>query len=126
MATSEKTRLATVQEHVRAENAHDVDAIMGTFGHQSSITVNGLPFAGRDSIRTFYEDRLRTLPGFGFAVQQQHLSADSVIAEHTLSFLDNSGQRVEVPVCIVYCFDETGKLAGERIYFNDALLPAMS
>jgi hypothetical protein len=49
-----------------------------------------------------------------------------VVAEHPLSFLDKSGQRVEVPVCIVYCFEESGKLAGERIYLNDALLPAMS
>ena len=29
---------------------------------------------------------------------------------------------MEVPMCIIYCFDEAGKLSAERIYFNEAQL----
>jgi len=125
MEASQKTPMELVREHVRAENAHDVEAIMRTFGEQPTIYVNGIPFAGYESIRGFYADRLRTLPGFRFDLQQQYLSDNAVVAEHLLSFRDKKGQPVEVPVCIIYRFDDKRKLAGERIYFNDALLPAM-
>ena len=37
-----------------------------------------------------------------------------------LHFTNKKGQPVEVPMCIVYCFDETGKLSEERVYIDEA------
>ena len=119
MTATEQARLETVEEHVRAENAHDLDTVMGTFSNGASVTLNGLatPY---DKIRKSYEKRMFALPGFRFEVIQRHFSADSLIAEHMLHFTNQKGQPVEVPVCIVYCFDAAGKLSDERIYMNEA------
>ncbi|MGH7965103.1 MAG: nuclear transport factor 2 family protein [Candidatus Binatia bacterium] len=119
MTASEQTRLATVEEHVRGENAHDLDTVMGTFSQGASVTLNGL-VTNYDKIRKSYEKRMFALPGFRFEVKQRYFSTDSLIAEHLLHFTNQKGQPMEVPVCIVYLFDETGKLVEERIYMNEA------
>src|SRR5712671_7929698 len=82
MAISEQGRLATVEEHVRGENARDMDAVMRTFsdGEQASVVYNGIPTRGRAKIRRSYEIRLNALPDFRFEVKQRHFSADSLIA----------------------------------------------
>ena len=126
MTAAEQTRLTTVEEHVRGENARDLDAVMGTFstGDPVSVMYNGIPTTGHAKIRRSYEIRLNALPDFRFVVKQRHLSPDSVIAEHVLHFTNNKGQPVEVPMCIVYCFDEAGKLSEERVYIDEArMLP---
>ncbi len=122
MAVSEQARLATVEEHVRGENARDTDVVMGTFSDSdhASVVYNGIPTTGHAKIRRSYEIRLNALPDFRFEVKQRHVSADSVIAEHVLHFTNKKGQPVEVPMCIVYCFDEVGKLSEERVYIDEA------
>jgi ketosteroid isomerase-like protein len=124
MTATEHARLATVEEHVRAENARDMDAIMATFGEgdRTSVVYNGIPTIGHRKIRRSYEIRLNALPDFRFEVKQRHFSTDSLIAEHVLHFTSKEGQPVEVPMCIIYCFDEAGKLSEERIYINEAPL----
>src|SRR5437870_5320287 len=121
MIASEQTRLAMVEEHVRAENARDMDAVMGTFSDsdRASVVYNGIPTRGHAKIRRSYEVRLNALPGFRFEVKQRHFSADSLIAEHVLHFTNQKGQSVEVAMCIVYCFDEAGKLSEERVYIDE-------
>ena len=121
MAVSEQARLATIEEHVRGENARDMDVVMGTFSDsdQASVVYNGIPTTGHAKIRRSYEIRLNALPDFRFEVKQRHFSADSLIAEHVLHFTNKKGQLVEVPMCIVYCFDEAGKLSEERVYIDE-------
>ena len=48
MAVSEQVRLAIVEEHVRGENARDMDAVMRTFSDsdQASVVYNGIPTQG--------------------------------------------------------------------------------
>jgi hypothetical protein len=122
MTAAEQARLATVEEHVRGENARDLDAIIATFGEggHTSVVYNGIPTIGHRKIRRSYEIRLNALPDFRFEVKQRHVSTDSVIAEHVLHFTSKQGQPVEVPMCIAYCLDEAGKLSEERIYINEA------
>ena len=74
MAVSEQVRLATVEEHVRGENARDMDAVMGTFSEsaQASVVYNGIPTRGHAKIRRSYEIRLNALPDFRFEVKQRH------------------------------------------------------
>ncbi len=122
MAISEQARLATVEEHVRGENAREMDAVMSTFSDSdmASVVYNGIPATGHAKIRRSYEIRLNTLPDFRFEVKQRHFSADSLIAEHVLHFTNQNGQPVEVPMCIVCCFDEAGKLSEERVYIDEA------
>jgi hypothetical protein len=122
MTAAEQTRLATVEEHVRGENARDMDVVMSTFGNSDHVSVvyNGIPTTGYRKIRRSYEIRLNALPDFRFEVKQRHFSTDSLIAEHVLHFTNKQGQAVAVPMCIVYCFDEAGKLSEERVYIDEA------
>ncbi|MBI3246383.1 MAG: nuclear transport factor 2 family protein [Deltaproteobacteria bacterium] len=122
MTASEQVRLATVEEHVRGENARDMDVVMSTFsdGTHTSVVYNGIPTTGHAKIRRSYEIRLNALPDFRFEVTQRHFTADSLIAEHVLHFTNKKGQPVGVPMCIVYCFDEAGKLSEERVYIDEA------
>jgi hypothetical protein len=53
MPVSEQARLATVEEHVRGENARDMDAVMATISEsdQASVVYNGIATKGRVKIR---------------------------------------------------------------------------
>jgi steroid delta-isomerase-like uncharacterized protein len=129
-----EARLRLVEEHVHAENAHDVDGIMETFGQQPIFFLNDMTFTSRESIRALYQD-------FGFAgqggfanvhvdVKQRHTSDAVIILEVVLSGehtnpwqgIPATGRKFELPCCAVFPFDEEGKLAGERVYFDGALL----
>lgn len=129
-----EARLQLVEEHMRAENDHDVDGIMRTFGKHPTFVLNGDTFIGEEGVRAMYEDF-----GFGgrggFAnihveVKQRYMSDDAIILEATLSGehantwqgIPATGKRVEVPLCAVLPFDREGKLAGERVYLDGALL----
>ena len=129
-----EARLKLVDEHMRAENGHDVDAVMQTFGKDPIFVLNGDTLTGPESIRAMYEDF-----GFGgrggFAnihveVKQRHISDNAVILEATLSGehtntwqgIPATGRKVEVPLCAVFPFDGEGKLAGETVYLDGALL----
>jgi hypothetical protein len=124
MAISKQARLTIVEDHVRGENALDLDLIMGTFSDNEDVAVvyNGVSTTGLRKIRRSYEARLNALPNFRFEVKQRHFSDDSLIAEHLLCFTNKHGQTVEVPACIVYCFSEAGKLSEERIYIDESKL----
>jgi hypothetical protein len=54
-------RLRIVEEHVRLENQHDLDGIMGTFG--AAAHYDDAPWAAhypdREGVRAFYADLLR-------------------------------------------------------------------
>ena len=128
------TRLQLVEEHIRAENAHDVDAIMKTFGKNPTFALNADTFVGHESIRGLYK-------GFGFGgadgfaqvhveVERRHISDDAIILEVTLTGehtrtwqgIPPTGRKFTIPLCAVFPFDEEGKLAGERVYLDGALL----
>jgi steroid delta-isomerase-like uncharacterized protein len=129
-----EARLRTVEEHMRAENDHDVDGIMRTFVEHPTFVLNSDTFTGQEDIRAFYE-------GFGFGgeggfaninveVRQRHISGDAIIleatvtGEHTSTWqgIPATGRRIEVPLCAVFPFDGEGKLMGERVYLDGALL----
>lgn len=127
-APSEKLRM--VRDHIRFENAHDLPAVLATFG--SSARYDDEPWdehhMGLDAVRSFYEELLRALPDLEIAVQKEHASGEAVIIEclirgthgGTWRDLPATGRRLEFPLCAVYTFDKEGKLAGERIYYDRA------
>jgi len=93
MAASEAVRLATVEEHVRAENTRDLDAVMDTFTDSDGarLVYKGIPTQGHRKIRRSYEVGITALPAFQFEVVQRHFTPDSLIAEHVLHFTDEEG-----------------------------------
>ena len=132
--TEVDSRLRIVDEHLRAENAHDVDAIMRTFSDDPIFILNGNTFSGRDAVRGMYES-------FGFGGQggfariqvetvRRFVSDEAVVveavlrAEHTNAWqgIPATGRTIEVPLCAIFPFDEAGRLRGERVYLDGAIM----
>jgi hypothetical protein len=59
-----RAHVALVEEHVRRENAHALPGIMATFGLGAWYDDEpwGEHFEGRDTVRSYYEDLLASLP----------------------------------------------------------------
>lgn len=121
-------RLGTLEEHLRCENAHDLEGIMQTFGQHARY--DDEPWAehheGRTAVQSFYETQLRAAPDFRIDVRRRHVTEDNVILEVEISGthrglyrgLPGTGRRFRFPLCAVYAFDEQQKLSGERIYYD--------
>ena len=129
-----KARLRIVDEHLRAENDHDVDSIMKTFVETPTFVLNGEIVQGQENIRAFYE-------GFGFGgaggfsnirveERRRHVNAETIIVEATLTAehtdtwqgIPATERRIEVPLCAIFPFDADGRLTGETVYMDGALL----
>ena len=125
-------RMAVVEEHVRCENRHDLEAVMATFG--ADARYDDEPWvdrrAGRDAVRSYYAELLRALPDLAIEVKQRHASAESVVLEVIIRGthrgpwrgLPATGRRVEFPLCGVFGFDADDRLASERIYYDRGLV----
>jgi steroid delta-isomerase-like uncharacterized protein len=121
-------RIAIVEEHVRLENAHDLEAVLLTFGNSARYDDEAWSehHEGRDGVRSFYEQIMRALPDLRIDIQRRHVTDDAILLEviirgtHLGSWrgLPPTGRRVEFPLCGIYTFDSNDRLAGEKIYYD--------
>ncbi len=65
-------RMSVVEEHVRCENAHDLDGVLATFG--DSARYDDEPWNehhdGRDGVRRFYSALMAAVPDVFIDVQK--------------------------------------------------------
>jgi len=127
-AESAHARAVVVDEHIRCENLHDLDALMATFGMNARY--DDEPWedhrTGRDGVRSYYSELLSALPDLAIEVKHRHVTSESVVVEVTIRGthlgswrgLPATGRRMEFPLCGIYSFDADGKLASERIYYD--------
>src|SRR5205809_1069088 len=113
-------RLAVVEQHIRSENLHDLEAVMATFG--AGARYDDEPWgdhrAGRDGVRSYYTELMRALPDLAIEVKQRHVASESVVLEVTIRGthlgpwrgLPATGRWMEFPICAVYSFDADDKL----------------
>lgn len=123
-------RVQLVEEHVRMENEHDLEAVLETFGDTPRYEDESWDdvYEGLEGVRDYYESLLTALPDFQIDVQNRHITDDEIILEVVISGthegfyhgLPPTGRRVSFPLCAIYSFDEAGKLASERIYYDRA------
>lgn len=125
---SNRARIAIVEEHIRCENRHDLDAVLATFG--SNAQYHDEPWndhrLGLDGVRSYYTELINALPDLAIEVKNRHVSSESVIVEviirgtHLGAWrgLPATGRKIEFPLCGIYTFDDEDKLAGERIYYD--------
>lgn len=123
-------RVQLVREHIRLENAHDLGAVMETFGPSARYDDEpwGEHHVGTGAVRSFYEGLMKALPDLEIVVSAEHATPDAVVVEcvirgthgGTWRDLPATGRHIEFPLCGVYTFDENGRLAGERIYYDRA------
>jgi len=123
-------RVSLVEEHIRLENAHDLEGVLRTFG--DSATYDDEPWGehhkGRDGVRNFYQQLMGAMPDLVIDVQHRYVTDDAVLVEVIISGthlgawrgLPPTGRTIQFPLCGVYTFDDNDRLAGERIYYDRA------
>ncbi len=123
-------RIALVEQHVRLENAHDLEGVLGTFGDAAHYDDEawGEHYEGTSGVREFYAQLMNALPDLEIQVLRRHATEDAIVLEVIIRGtqlgpwrgLPATGRRVDIPLCGVYTFDEQDRLAGERIYYDRA------
>jgi len=121
-------RVALVEEHIRLENAHDLEGVLRTFGDTAQYDDEawGEHFKGSDGVGSFYEQLMTALPDLQIDIQHRHVSDDSIVLEVIIRGthlgpwrgLPATGRKLELPLCGVYTFDADDRLSGERIYYD--------
>ncbi|HUK47033.1 MAG TPA: ester cyclase, partial [Terriglobales bacterium] len=121
-------RIAIVEDHIRLENAHDLDGVLSTFGDTAQY--DDEPWSehhrGKDGVRSFYSSLMKALPDLEILITHRYITDEAIILEVLIRGaqlgawrgLPPTGRRVEIPLCGVYTFDENDRLAGERIYYD--------
>ena len=121
-------------EHLRAENAHDVEAILATFATDAAVVWGGKEYEGREAIGRLHE-------GMGFGNEgafseleiveiHRHHAERAIVVEqrlrgrHTGTWegVAATGKVVDVPVCTVYELDGDGHITSERPYVDRWML----
>lgn len=120
-------RIALVEQHVRLENAHDLEGVLGTFGDAAHYDEAWCEhYEGTTGVREFYSQLMNALPDLEIQVVRRHATQEAIVLEVMIRGtqlgpwrgLPATGRRVEIPLCGVYTFDEQDRLAGERIYYD--------
>jgi steroid delta-isomerase-like uncharacterized protein len=117
-------RIATVRQHIRLENQHDLEGILSTFGDTARYDDEAWDehFGGRSGVRQFYEQIMTALPDLEIEVLQQYVADQAILVEVMIrgthlgewKGLPATGRRVQLPICGIYTFDADNRLAGER------------
>jgi steroid delta-isomerase-like uncharacterized protein len=126
------SRVAIVEEHVRFENEHNLEGVIQTFGESARYDDEpwNQHYEGRGQVRQFYEQLMAALPDLSIEIVRRHVAAETVILEVIIRGtqlgpwrgLPPTGRRVEVPLCGVYTFGADDRLAGEKIYYDRAMV----
>jgi len=127
---------AAFEAHIGAEARGDIPAIVDTFSADGHLNFNGMLFDTPDKLGVFH-----TLLGFSGdgliagvenTITGRLYTHDAIVIEYVTRGviamdlgLMREGTEIEVPNCVIYQFDEAGKLASERAYLDTGgLLPA--
>ena len=65
-------RIAIVEQHIRMENEHDLEGVLGTFGDTARYDDEawGEHYNGADAVRLFCEQLMKALPDLEIEVQR--------------------------------------------------------
>jgi steroid delta-isomerase-like uncharacterized protein len=126
----QSARIAIVERHIRLENEHDLEGVLGTFGDTARYDDEawGEHYQGQKGVRRFYDQLMKALPNLEIEVQRRHVTDEAILMEVVIRGthlgawrgLPPTGRRVEFPLCGVFTFDSDNRLAGERIYYDRA------
>ncbi len=126
---------AAFQAHLGAELAGDLSAIVATYSKNGHLNFNGVLYDTPEQLTGFHRDfgfdGQGMIGGLNGEIVQLHHTYDSVIVEYIIRgtveiALGDApvGRSVEFPMCVIYQFDEAGKLASERVFADSGgLLP---
>ena len=123
-ASPRQHRLAAAWEHIRLEYAGDLDAIVATFGNSARYIDEpwGISHVGAEEVHAHYARLAKALPDLRIEIEREHAGDDGVVLELRVSGthlgpwrgLPATGRRVSFPACVVYTFDDDGKIGADK------------
>jgi hypothetical protein len=81
----ERRRQRTLQEHLGAENALDIDAFVATFARGAELVFNGIATSRKAEIRSSTNELFMALEGYSVIVAQQQNTPRGILVEGALS-----------------------------------------
>jgi steroid delta-isomerase-like uncharacterized protein len=128
MRGKNNARMATLQEHIRAESAHDMEGVLHGFTGKcfNDIACVPKPFVGRKKVAERYRKHWEGFPDFKVRVRRLLAVDDNCIVTenewsgtHLGSFmgLKPTGKRVRARALVVWHF-KGAKLLGETVFFD--------
>jgi steroid delta-isomerase-like uncharacterized protein len=123
-----KSRMATLSEHIRAESAHDMAGVLHGFTGKcfNDIACVPKPFVGRKQVAERYRKHWEGFPDFKVRVRRLLAVDDKCIVTEnewtgthcgTFMGLRPTGKRVRVRALVVWHF-KGDKLLGETVFFD--------
>lgn len=116
-------REALIQQHIDAENRHDVAATLATMGRPHyDVVAWGLSIDGAEAVGEFLEGYFTSLPGITTEAERIHHADDAVIVEvwthgsHTGEFegIPANGNAIDIHSIGIFYFDGDVML-GEKV-----------
>ena len=133
METRIERQRALVAEHIGGENEKKWQTVYNTFAQDDRASYDVVPlganFKGMAGVRQFYEMIAEAVPDFQVEVTSQYDAPGCTVCEtvitgtHRGPYLGQpaSGNRITISLAAFYIFNEDStKLLGERIYFDQA------
>lgn len=126
MSELDDLRVATVNEHVRLENAHDFPGCIDTFGSAKyELVADGENFDGADRVHFFLSQNLTAFPDFVFEPTRVSPTTDAVLVEGRFKGthlgpwrgLPATGKKVDFAMCLIFEFDGES-MTNEKLYFD--------
>ena len=121
-------REAIVDEHMAAENRHDVEGTVATFD-RPRYEVNGEPSDGESAVRELLQDLMTGFPDFHVVAEKFRHADDALIGEGRVTGTHNgpfagipaTGRRVDYPAVAIFEFEDD-RLVCEKLYFDSATI----
>ena len=119
-------RVATVNEHMRLENAYDFPGCVGEFGKAKyELVADGELFDGPDRVHFFLSQNHTAFPDFVFEPTRVSPTTDAVLVEGRFTGthlgpwrgLPPTGRKVDFAMCLVFEF-EGAAMVNEKLYFD--------
>lgn len=119
-------RVATVNEHMRLENAYDFPGCIGVFGRPKyQLVADGELYLGADRVHDFLQQNHTAFPDFVFEPVRVSPTTDAVVVEGWFKGthlgpwrgLPATGKKVDFEMCLIFEFDGE-EMTNEKLFFD--------
>jgi hypothetical protein len=118
--------VAIARAHAAAERAGDIEATLATLDDDPTYELQpmGVMFRGRDLARRYYEHFFANCrPRItGSELRSEWITDEGVLQEYTLRIETTDRTTTRHDLIAILSFGDAGKLSGERIYADDAVV----
>jgi steroid delta-isomerase-like uncharacterized protein len=123
-------REAVVRRHMEAENVHDFDAVIDTFGHpRYELIATGRVHDGEAEVREYFRETRAAFPDQRNELIELHQTDDGVLVEFWLLGTHRgellgvapTGKSFRCRMAALFLFEGEG-IVCERVYFDSATI----